>query len=84
MTEIERIRIWMDKTGHTVSSLAKELGMSYDGTYQVLNVRKHVSNGFKFRFINCFGIDAAAKVFDLSSTASPTSTLPEETELVTK
>lgn len=85
MTEIERIRKWMHETGHTVSSLAKELGMSYDGTYQVLSVRERLSNGFKFRFINRFGIDAAAEVFDLSPAAvTSTSTLPEETELVTK
>lgn len=66
MTEIQRIRKWMDETGYTVSSLAKEIGMSYDGTYQVLSVRERLSNGFKFRFINRFGIETAKAVFDFS------------------
>ena len=85
MSEKERIRQWMDVAGHTISSLAKEIGMSYDGVYQALNVRGRVSDGFKLRFINRFGIAAATEVFDLTpGNGAPTPTLAPVAELVTK
>lgn len=87
MSEKERIFQWMDVAGHTISSLAKEIGMSYDGVYQALNVRERVSDGFKLRFINRFGIGAASQVFDLAVAAAngaPVPTLSPEAELVTK
>jgi hypothetical protein len=89
MTEIERFRNWMDATGHTVKSLAVDLGMSYDGAYQVLNVREYLNNGFKFRFIKRFGVEAAEEAFGLTlptsdASSDASSTVAEEAEPVTK
>lgn len=88
MNEVERLRKWMDETGHTMPSLAKAINLSYDGVYQALNVRGvtgRVSNGFKWRFTQAFGLETAQSIFaDHDESMRPFTTLSPEAELVTK
>lgn len=64
MSEIERLTQWMKDNDVSMVSLASEIGMSYDGVYQVLHWRKRVSPGFKLRFIERFGSAVADTIFD--------------------
>ena len=71
MNEAERLTNWMHEHGHSITTLAAAVGMSYDGVYQILNVRGRVSPGFKLRFIQAFGTDVAASIFDAPRVAMP-------------
>lgn len=71
MNEVERLANWMHAEGHNVTTLAAAVGMSYDGVYQILNVRGRVSPGFKLRFIQVYGADVAAAIFDAPRVAVP-------------
>lgn len=88
MNEIERLQIWMDKNHFTVWDVTREIGVSRVWVYRMMNSnRTQLSDGFKLRFINRFGIDAASQVFDLAVAAAngaPVPTLAPEAELVTK
>jgi hypothetical protein len=64
MSEQDKLLRWMDENGFSISSLAQETQMSYDGMYQTLHVRKRISAGFRVRFIERFGADVAATIFD--------------------
>jgi hypothetical protein len=73
MNEVEQLREWI-KNDHTTSSLAKSMGISYDGVYQALNVRGvhgYLSAEFKWRFLLTFGADEALAIFDIESVAAP-------------
>jgi len=63
----EKLRAWMIENGYTNSSLAKELGWSYDYIYKIINERP-IPDSFKWRFAQRFGIDAANRIFDVSPT----------------
>jgi antitoxin component HigA of HigAB toxin-antitoxin module len=86
MSEIERLRVWMEKHGFTVWDVSREIGGSRVWVYRMMNSnRAHLSDGFKLRFINRFGIAAATEVFDLTpGNGAPTPTLAPVAELVTK
>lgn len=67
MNEVERLQQWMDEQGHTISSLAQAVGMSYDGMFAVLHRGKDsgaVSPGFQVRFIHAFGLSEANRIFN--------------------
>lgn len=64
MTELERLTTWIESNGYTTRKLATELGMSFDGVYQVLYYRKRISPGFKLRFTERFGTQIANEIFD--------------------
>ena len=66
MTDVERLSAWMDHNDYNMKRLADELGMSYDGVYQALTVRKRVGEAFKWRFAQRFGMDVAERVFAAS------------------
>lgn len=62
--ELDRLLKWINDNNLTTGSLADALGMSYDGVYQVLYVRKNVSPGFRMRFIERFGKQVADNIFE--------------------
>ena len=64
MSEQDRLLRWMNENGYSISSLAQETQMSYDGMYQTLHVRKRISAGFRVRFMERFGSEVAAQIFD--------------------
>lgn len=64
MNEIERLEQWMATNGYSISALADAIGMSYDGVYQVLRVRRRASTTLKWKFIYCFGEDTAKAIFE--------------------
>ena len=66
MADVERLTAWMDRNGYSMKRLADELGMSYDGVYQALIVRKRVGEAFRWRFARRFGMDVAERVFAAS------------------
>jgi len=70
MTEINKLQAWMDEHGYSISSLAKELGVSYYGVYLVIH-RNRISPGFRLRFVERFGADAARSIFDPYGTRLP-------------
>ena len=70
MSEIERLDNWMRERGYSKRTMAEAVGMSYDGFYQIF-WRKKISPGFKLRFINRFGAEAADRVFDKPALSQP-------------
>lgn len=64
MEEIAKLKSWMNESGHSLSSLAKAMGYSYDGIYQAVNVRSFLSPHFKWRFAQVFGWEVAQQLFD--------------------
>lgn len=64
MNEVERLLIWMKRQNLSKRDLAAEIGMSYDGVYQILSWRKRISPGFKLRFIERYGSLVASEIFD--------------------
>lgn len=69
MTEIDRLVAWLDEQHINMPMLAREINMSYDGVYQVLYVRKKLSDGFKLRFLTRFGNDVSGEIFEMPTTA---------------
>lgn len=67
----ERLQRWMDEQGHTTTSLAQAVGMSYDGVYQVVHARGRISPGFQIKFIQAFGLDEAHRLFVPESVCEP-------------
>lgn len=61
----ERLHTWMTENSYTNSTLAKELGWSYDYIYKIVNERP-IPETFKWRFADRFGMDVAKRVFDPS------------------
>jgi hypothetical protein len=58
----------MLEKGYSNSQLARELGFSYDYIYKLaIGKDKQISDGFKFRFLQRFGMDEAIQVFDVES-----------------
>lgn len=72
MTEVDRVLEWLQASDISLPELARSLGMSYDGVYQVLHVRKRLSGGFKFLFAARYGMATARSLFDVPSSAVPT------------
>lgn len=69
--EVNKLKEWMELSGHSLSSLAKAMGYSYDGVYQALNVRSYLSPHFKWRFAQVFGWETASELFDQESQPTP-------------
>lgn len=72
MTEVDRMIEWLQANDISLPRLARTLGMSYDGVYQVLHVRRRLSGGFKFRFAARYGMTTARAIFDVPHDAVPT------------
>lgn len=66
MHDNKMLATWMGENGYTSSSLAKELGLSYESVYKFVTGVRAVSSNFQLRFVARFGWDEAAKVFDTS------------------
>lgn len=63
MTEINKLKAWMDQNEYTIKSLAGELGIGYYGVYLVLH-RERVSPGFRLRFESRFGKEVGQEIFE--------------------
>jgi plasmid maintenance system antidote protein VapI len=64
MENSARLSEWMSQKGYSNRQLADEVGFSYDYIYSVVNNRKRITGSFKYRFIERFGWQEAAKVFE--------------------
>ena len=63
-TELERLKMWMQKTGFDTKTLAEATGVGYNALYKMISDRRHISDNFKYRFGNAFGFDLAFSIFD--------------------
>ena len=70
MTEINKLKAWMEKHNYSIKELAKELGVSYYGVYLVFH-RARISPGFRLRFMHRFGVETANAIFDSPLAAEP-------------
>lgn len=65
MDQHERLFQWMKDKGYSNRQLAGELGFGYDYIYKLVVRRDRCfTDSFKYRFIERFGWQEAAKVFD--------------------
>jgi len=64
MTEIERLKAWMDTKDITMKSLARKMGISYLSVYTIIAKRQSLTNNFKWRFTQVFGWETARELFD--------------------
>ncbi len=75
MTEVDKLKTWLQENEISITALADAVGMSYDGTYQTLNVRGPIlgrlSDGLKWKFAQKFGVDIAGKIFDPDISPTP-------------
>lgn len=66
-TTMTPLKAWMDKKGYTHVQLAQELGYGYDMVYKVATRQdRNVTLAFKIKFIERFGWEEAAHVFDVA------------------
>ncbi len=79
------LKTWMRNNNFTNSSLAERLGISYESVYKIAEDIRPVSNGFKWRFTQAFGLETAQSIFaDHDESMRPFTTLSPKAELVTK
>ena len=76
MNEQEKLRQWMGENGYTSSSLAAAVEMNYVSVFRMFKAERPLSPGFKLRFIERFGADAAEPIFDSSIAQNNGSRIP--------
>lgn len=64
MRHITKFGTWMRANGYTYRQLADELGIGQDMIYALASGRRQAGLSLQIKFINRFGRDEAAKVFD--------------------
>lgn len=75
MAKPTKLKVWMDSKGYTNRTLADQMELSYEWIYKYSTGRvPDLSRAFKWRFIECFGREEAAKVFE----ANPQPTVATE------
>ncbi len=62
-----KLAAWMSEQSIDKRMLATELGISYDLVYRLVTGGRTPTTNVQIRFINRYGRDEAAKVFDDSS-----------------
>lgn len=60
------LSVWMTEKGYTASTLARELGLSYEFIFKIADGSRGISHNFQLKFLERFGRDEADKVFDTS------------------
>lgn len=58
------LKTWMDANGYSNSSLAEELGFSYEYVYKLATGSQRITDGFKWRFAQRFGWYEATQLFE--------------------
>lgn len=70
MEENTKLKQWMDAKGYSNRDLAERLHLSYNYIYKMAmgkgDSSKPILERFKFLFIEEFGLEEAAKVFEIS------------------
>lgn len=63
MTDIDRLRSWMEGRKLNMKSLARDMEMPYITVHTVVKRRERITDQFVTRFIRRYGIDEASRVF---------------------
>ena len=58
----EKLETWMRSLGYTNSTLAADVGVSYELIYKLVNNQAAFSNGFRWKFAQKFGYETANRV----------------------
>lgn len=58
------LKTWMDSKGYSNSELARIMKLSYEYIYKLSTGRAELGYAFKGRFVECFGMEEAGKIFD--------------------
>lgn len=66
MKQQDKLKAWMAEKGYNYNALAHELGFSDTYIFKIMAGTKPLGSGFKFRFVERFGIDEAKQVFDMA------------------
>lgn len=57
------LRVWMEQQGLTNGQVAKKTGYSREQVWRLATGERPITEGFKWRFAETFGIDTALAVF---------------------
>lgn len=63
LAERDRLVAWMKANGHDSVSLGAATGDFYTGIHVMLEGKRRISQGFKWRFLETFGYEETAKTF---------------------
>ena len=63
MSDVERLRAWMDEHQYTMKSLSRAMNMRYITLYVMMVRNNKVNERFITRFIQYFGCEEAVTVF---------------------
>jgi plasmid maintenance system antidote protein VapI len=61
------LKVWMDEKGYSNRQLAQELNLSYDIIYKMSTGKRPITDGFKWRFFQRFGLEEASRIFDVTT-----------------
>lgn len=64
MTDVDRLRAWMEYERYTQRQLADRMGMSESMISRILHGRRSISGHFKWKFYFMFGKRAADSIFE--------------------
>ncbi len=64
MSEIERLKAWIEERGYSLRQLAREMGMPYQTLYHQVIVRERITGDTRWTFMKRFGLEEANRVFD--------------------
>lgn len=70
MSELERLKRWMQENDLDYRSLANATGDTYSAIHMMTNGKREINGAFKWRFAEAFGHDEAKKVFGEQSQPS--------------
>lgn len=76
MTDIDRLRSWMNDREYSMKQLAREMNTPYITIYTIIKRREQITDMFVTRFIRRFGMDEAQIVFE--SSLAPTAVVEVE------
>ena len=81
MTDLDRLKTWMEQKGYDSASLSRELQYATDWVGYILNGNRHIRNGFLVRMAASFGMDLPVEIFSDYFSLKPvylTTRLPEQ------
>ena len=69
MTENEKLRQWLNENNKKIVDLADAIGWSYNYVANMVSGNKPLTDGFRWRFGEVYGFEAAQAVFNTENVA---------------
>lgn len=63
MAPNDKLKQWMDEQGHDYRSIADATGDTYSAVHMMVNGKREISDGFKWRFATAFTQTVAESLF---------------------